>query len=69
MTETSNNAAAPGVRSPFSRQLVARLLHRLTPKTIFIVICICLVYKCLPKLQWLLQRIKPTSLLRFFAPR
>ena len=69
MTETSNNSVAPGVRSPFSRRLLARLVHRLTPRTVFVVIALCLLYNFFPKLQWLLRRLRSRALSRLFAIR
>ena len=69
MTETSNIMTAPGIRSPFSRQLVARIVHRLTPRTILIVIALCLSYKVLPRLQWLWRSLRSRAFLRLLAPR
>ena len=69
MTETSNNLAAPGVRSPFSRQLLARILHKLTPRSILIAVSLLLLYKFHPRFLWLWRRVSSRVFSRRFLPR
>ena len=69
MTETSNNLAAPGVRSPFSRQLLARILHKLTPRSILIAVTLLLLYKFHPRFLWLWRRVSSRVFSRRFLPR
>ena len=66
MTETSNNMAAPGARAPFSRQLIARILHRVTPRSILIALTLLLLYKFYPRFLWLWRRVRSS---RRFLPR
>jgi hypothetical protein len=67
MTESSNNTTAPGVRSPFHRQIIARIVHNFTPRTIIIAIALCLLYKVFPKLMWLWRRLKSRTFFHLLA--